>query len=103
MALLRNRPVAVIGPNGAEVSPIYTVQYPDGTREDVPLKFIHMTEAEFKEFQKNTPQHAPYVRVIDDKEHQEILDSQDLKKIQERQGITPASVPALQSKTAQVK
>jgi len=31
MALLRNRPVIVIGPNGAEVSPIYTVQYPDGT------------------------------------------------------------------------
>jgi len=26
------------------------------------------------------------IRVIDDKEHQEILDSQDLKKIKERQG-----------------
>jgi len=41
---------------------------PHGTREDVPLKFIHMTEAEFKEFPKNTPQHAPYIRVIDDKD-----------------------------------
>jgi len=84
MALLRNRQVTVIGPNGAEVSPVYTVQYPDGTREDVPLKFIQMTEAEHKEFQKNSPLHADYVRVINDKDHQEVMDSQDVKKIKER-------------------
>ena len=100
MALLRNRPVILIGPNGAEVSPIYTVQYPDGTREDVPLKFIHMTEAEYKEFQKTSPQHAQYIRVIDDKEHQEVLDSQDVKKIHAKQGKVPAEVPAMQSKTS---
>lgn len=103
MALLRNRPVTVIGPNGAEVSPIYTVQYPDGTREDVPLKFIHMTEVEHKEFQKTTPQHAQYIRVIDGKEHQEILDSQDLKKIQERQGISVSTPTSSLSTKASVK
>lgn len=85
MALLRNRQVTVLGPNGSEVSPIYTVQYPDGTREDVPLKFIQMTEAEHKQFEKDAPQHASHVRVIDDKEHQEIVDSQNVKKIKERQ------------------
>jgi len=84
MALLRNRQVTVIGPNGAEVSPIYTVQYPDGTREDVPLKFIQMTDAEYKAFEKATPQHAQYVRVIDDKDHQEVMDSQDVVKIKEK-------------------
>jgi hypothetical protein len=86
MALLRNRQVAVLGPNGAEVSPIYTVQYPDGTKEDVPLKFIHMTDAEFKVFEKNSPQDAKYIRVIDDKDHQEIMDGQNVRKIKEKVG-----------------
>jgi hypothetical protein len=85
MALLRNRQVTVLGPNGAEVSPVYTVQYPDGTREDVPLKFIQMTEAEHKEFQKSSPLHADHVRVINDKDHQEVMDSQDRRKIKERE------------------
>lgn len=84
MALLRNRQVTVLGPNGAEVSPIYTVQYPDGTREDVPLKFIQMTEAEHKEFKKNSPLHADHVRVVNDKDHQEIVDSQNPVKIREK-------------------
>lgn len=85
MALLRNRPVSVIGPNGApEVSPIYTVQYPDGTREDTPLKFIQMSESEHKEWAKNNKQHADIVRTVPDKEHQDIVDSQDVKKIQDK-------------------
>jgi len=104
MALLRNRPVSIVGPKTVEeVSPIYTVQYADGTREDTPLKFIQMTDAEFKEFKKTTPNYSHHIRILDDKEHQEILDSQNVKKIHERQGTTPVSVPALQSKTAQVK
>jgi hypothetical protein len=86
MALLRNRVVNLLGPNGAaEVSPIYTVQYPDGTREDVPLKVIQMSESEQKEFAKANKQHADIPKVIDDKEHQDIVDSQDPKKIRDRQ------------------
>lgn len=101
MALLRNRPVSVIGPvQVQETSPIYTVQYADGTREDTPLKFIQMTDAEYKEFKKTVPNYSHHIRILDDKEHQEILDSQDVKKILKQ---TPASIPPLQSKTAQVK
>lgn len=105
MALLRNRPVTVIGPvQVQETSPIYTVQYADGTREDTPLKFIQMTDAEFKEFKKTSPNYTDHIRVIDDKEHQEILDKQDVKKIREKQGktATPAEVPAPQSKTSTI-
>lgn len=86
MALLRNRPVSIVGPKQVEeTSPIYTVQYADGTREDTPLKFIQMTDAEFKEFRKTTPNYSHHIRILDDKEHQEILDSQNLKKIQDKQ------------------
>lgn len=101
MALLRNRPVTIVGPKQIqETSPIYTVQYADGEREDTPLKFIQMTDAEFKEFKKTSPNYSDHIRVIDDKENQEVLDSQDPKKILKQ---TPASIPALQSKTATVR
>jgi|SRR6478736_1424427 len=86
MALLRNREVEVLGPNGApEVSPIYTVKYPDGTREDVPLKIIQMSESEHKEFAKSNKQHADIPKVIDDKEHQDIVDGQNPQKIRDKQ------------------
>lgn len=101
MALLRNRPVTVLGQKGEEVSPIYTVQYPDLSKEDVPLKFIQMTEAEHKEFTKKAPTHADHVKVITDKDHQEAVDSQDVKKIKEKQKVS--QFPPLQSKTAQVR
>ncbi len=98
MALLRNRPVTVVGPvQVQETSPIYTVQYADGTREDTPLKFIQMTDAEFKEFKKTVPNYSHHIRILDDKEHQEIVDSQNPQKIL---GTQPAAVPAQQPKTA---
>lgn len=85
MALLRNRPVTILGPTTPEVSPIYTVQYPDGTREDAPLKFIQMSESEHKDWSKTNPRHADVVRTVPDNEVQEITDAQDVKKISEDQ------------------
>lgn len=85
MALLRNREVRVLGPNGDVQSPIFTVEYPDGTREDTELKFIHMSESEHKQWVKTNPTLQNVPKVIDDKDHQEVLDSQNRKKIEERE------------------
>lgn len=85
MALLRNREVQILGPNGSpDVSPVYTVQYPDGTREDTPLKFIEMSESEHKAWAKDNARHADIVKTIPDKEHQDILDRQNPDKIRDR-------------------
>jgi len=102
MALLRNRPVSVIGPKLVEdTSPIYTVQYADGTREDTPLKHIQMIDAEHKEFKKTDPNHAHHIRVLDDKEHQEVLDNQSPEKIRKPKvtASIPTAVPIQHSKT----
>jgi hypothetical protein len=86
MALLRNREVILVGPAGADnPSPIYTVQYPDGTREDTPLKFIQMSDSEYKQWSKDNPSLANYIRTVSDKEHQDIVDSQDADKIEANQ------------------
>ncbi|SRR6266576_5291738 len=106
MALLRNRPVTIVGPVIAEeVSPIYTVQYADGTKENTPLKFIQMTDAEFKEFKKTAPNYSHHIRILDDKEHQDVLDKQNPQKIRNPKAAasTPVAVPAQQSKTAWTK
>jgi len=86
MALLRNRQVNVLGPVAPETSPVWTVQYSDGTREDTELKNIQMSDSELKEFTKNNGERlASQVHPISDKEHQEVLDNQDVKKIKEKQ------------------
>jgi hypothetical protein len=85
MALLRNRPVNLIGPSGPDVSPTWTVTNPDGTREDTPLKNLQLSDSELKQFTKDHGERlAWHVRPISDKEHQEILDSQNPQKIHER-------------------
>lgn len=89
MALLRNRPVQILGPVGPSESPIYTVQYSDGTREDTPLKFIEMSESEHKDWSKANPSVADHPHVIDDKDHQKVLDSQNPRKIEEDRKKNP--------------
>lgn len=97
MALLRNREVIVIGPNGTVASPIFTVQHTDGSREDTQLKYIHMSETEHKEWAKANPTVADQVKVIPDKRVQEILDHQSPEKIRKTQkpSDTPVQVPTL--------
>lgn len=85
MALLRNRQVRVLGPTGDVASPIFTVEYPDGTREDTPLKFVEMSESEHKEWSKGNPTLVDHPHVISDKQHQDVLDSQDPQKIKKEQ------------------
>ena len=85
MALLRNRRVHLLGPTGPQVSPTWSVQYPDGTKEDTPLKNIQLSDSELKDFEKEHGSHlALHVRPVTDKEHQDIVDSQDPKKIEDK-------------------
>ena len=86
MAILRNREVTILGrADGGDVSPTYTVQYPDLSRENVALRELQLTEDEHKEMTKqNGEAHMTSVRKIDNKNLQELRDGQDPKKIEER-------------------
>ena len=102
MALLRNRHVTLLGPSGDNTpSQIWTVLYDDGTREDTPLKFVTMSDSEAKDFEKNVnPTLAHHPKTISDKDHQEILDSQNPDKIRDKQkkqpnNDVPVQVPVL--------
>jgi hypothetical protein len=88
MALLRNREVQILGrADGAEVSPVYTVLYPDGNRENIELSKLQLTKKEHEEMTKaNGEQNMHNVSVVEDKDLKEIRDGQDKAKIEERQG-----------------
>lgn len=100
MALLRNREVSLIGKaDGQDESPTYTVMYKDGERENVRLSELQLTEEEHKNLAK---QHGELVvsnvSKIDNKTLQEIRDSQDKRKIEERQAKAPSDRPVPVSK-----
>jgi hypothetical protein len=100
MALLRNREVTVLGPiDGSNASPTYTVQYADGTREDTPLKFVQMSESEHKKWAKDNAPVADHVKVIADKDHQEVVDSQNVEKIKKEQAKHPHDDKPVAAKT----
>jgi len=93
MALLRNRPVTVVTPIITVNDPVVTVRNADGTTENTPLRFIHMSETEHKKFAKDNPTLADHIKVIPDQEHQEILDSQNLSKIHAKTKTTAVAQP----------
>lgn len=99
MALLRNREVTVLGPNGTVTSPIFTVLYPDGNREDTELRYIHMTEAEKTEFEKKNPSFVGQVRTVDDKRLQKVRDDQDRTKIEKAREKQPDANQPVVAKT----
>jgi hypothetical protein len=88
MALLRNREVTILGrSDGESASPNYTVLYPQGDRENVKLSELQLTKQEADEMKKTHGESVMYdVKVIEDKDLQEIRDGQDKKKIEDRQG-----------------
>ncbi|SRR6266404_1856735 len=96
MALLRNREVTLLGKTDGQDAPItYTVLHKDGEREVAKLSDLHLTEEEHKNFAKQHGELAlTNVKKIDDKSLQEIRDSQDRRKIEEKQ--KPQSQPQSQ-------
>lgn len=95
MALLRNREVELLGKtDGADESPSYTVMYKDGTRENVRLNELQLTEDEHNNIKKQHGERAlGNVSIVKDKDLQEIRDGQDRKKIEERQGKQRSNEP----------
>lgn len=87
MALLRNREVQILGKtDGEDVSPTYTVLYPDGNRENVKLSELQLTEEEHKNLSKAHGNDVmTNVNVVKNEDLQKLRDGQDRKKIEERQ------------------
>lgn len=95
MALLRNREVTILSrTDGADMSPVYTVSYPNGVRENAKLSELQLTKDEYGNMlRQNGEVYMHNVQRIDDKELQEVRDSQDKNKIEQRQkGIKPEVV-----------
>jgi len=107
MAILRNREVTILGrTDGTDVTPTYTVQYPDLNRENVSLSELSLTEDEHKEMTKQHGEAAmTNVKKVDNKHLQELRDSQDPKKIEEKRKAQPESVTVhtLQVPTSEVQ
>lgn len=95
MALLRNREVVILGRADAEdASPNYTVLYPHGDRENVKLSELQLTKQEAEEMKKSHGENVMTdVKVIEDKDLQEIRDGQDKAKIEARQGKQDTTQP----------
>ena|ERR1700753_825375 len=87
MALLRNREVQLVGATGGEdVSQMFTVRYPDGSTEATQLKHLKLSKKERDDFAKSTgDRYADQVGTIEDKDYQDIVDSQDPEKIKAKQ------------------
>lgn len=87
MALLRNREVTILSRiDGADMSPVYTVSYQNGIRENAKLNELQLTSKEYADMlRQNGDVYMHDVRRIDDKELQEIRDSQDKQKIEAKQ------------------
>jgi len=87
MALLRNREVTLLAKtDGLDESPSYTVMYKDGEREIARLLDLHLTDEEHKNLTKHHGELVlANVKKIDEKSLQEIRDSQDRRKIEEKQ------------------
>jgi hypothetical protein len=94
MAVYKGREVSLLGKvGGADTSPLYTIQHKDGNREDVRLNQVQITEDEKKEMEKDVTWHLGSASVIDNKDLQELRDSQDKAKIEEKEGKkSPAPV-----------
>lgn len=86
MAVYRGRVVTVLGPNTADDAvPMYTILDDQGQRSDVRLNEISFTKEEQKELQKTGAERYNRINIIEDKDLQELQDSQDPDKIRERQ------------------
>jgi hypothetical protein len=87
MALLRNRKVTILGVTGGEdPSQLFTVAYPDGNLEHVPLFELTLEDSEHKEFTRlNGERLSSLINKISSKEYQAILDSQDPEKIKAKE------------------
>lgn len=98
MAIYKGREVQVLGrSDGADVSPMYDILDQWNQRSSVKLNELHFTENEVKDIKDRANKHFDNVNVIKDKELQDLRDSQDKEKIEQKQGkSTPDPVEVKQ-------
>lgn len=90
MAVYKGREVSVLGrSNGEDVSPMYDILDQWGERSSVKLNELQFTGKEVEDLKKQHVDHLTTANVIEDKDLQELKDSQDKKKIEEKQAKAP--------------
>lgn len=90
MAIYKGREVEVVGrADGADVSPLYTIQHKDGNREQVKMNQLQFTEEEVKNAKEGSALHLEGANVIKNDELQKLRDSQDREKIEKSQKTQP--------------
>ena len=92
MAIYKGREVQVLGPSsGEDVSKMYDILDQWNQRSSVKVSEIQFTGKEIEDLKKqNADQFSGYSK-IEDKDLQELKDSQDKKKIEERQKTAKTS------------
>lgn len=90
MAVYKGREVSIVGrADGADISPLYTIQHRDGNQEQVKLSTLQFTEEEVNDMKKQNVSHLEHAPVIKNDELQKLRDSQDKAKIEKEQGKQP--------------
>lgn len=106
MAVYKGREVELLGKvGGYDTAPLYTIMQRDGSRADVPLNQIQLTEDEVKQAEKDSVWHLEGAPRIKDEDLQKLRDAQDRKKIEENQkkvGPGPVEVSKVMVDPAEV-
>ena len=86
MAIYKGREVQLLGrSDGADVSPMYDVLDQWNQRSSVPMNHLQFTAKEIDDMGKQNVDHLKFVNKIEDKDLQDLKDSQDKAKIEAHQ------------------
>lgn len=86
MAVYKGREVQILGrADGADTAPLYRIVHPNGNTEQVRFTELQLTSNEIKEQEKIYGEHLRGANKIEDKDLQQLRDSQDREKIEQNQ------------------
>lgn len=94
MAIYKGREVQVLGPSsGEDLSKMYDVLDQWSQRSSVKLSELQFTGKEIEDMKKHSVDQFANFKKIEDKDYQELKDSQDKAKIEEKQkSVKPGPV-----------
>lgn len=96
MAVYKGREVQILGrADGADTSPLFRIVHPNGEQEQVRLNQLQLTDQELKDQKEASGDVLHWAGKIEDKDLQELRDSQDREKIlknQKNQSNQPVEV-----------
>lgn len=107
MAVYKGREVEILGKQGGEdTSPLYTILHKDGTREDVRMNQLQLTEKEIKDAKDGAAWHLNGAQVIKDsdlKDLREKTSKEEIEKHQKTQRPGPVEVSKVMVDPAEVQ